>query len=180
MIVCGHCRTASVVQRSGLELAGLVAPLVELGSRLSVGQNVRVRGRHWVVLGRVRYAYDDGVWDEWTLASTEGTHAWLHEDEGDLTLFTRREEQRDPSFTAPEVRAGSTTRLGGRDVFVSERGSGRVEGAEGQVFAKLVPDTSFFYVDGLADGATVSFVAAGDTLTWLFGEPLQAEELELA
>ena len=85
-MVCGYCGQSLYIRDTGVDLAGKPAKLAEYPSRLSVGAQGHVRGQGFRVLGRVRYQYEDGFWDEWFLQFDNQRIGWVEEDEGEFTL----------------------------------------------------------------------------------------------
>jgi hypothetical protein len=49
-----------------------------------------------VVMGRVRYSFGSGFWDEWFLEFNDGTIGWLTEDNHELALQTRTTSKKTP------------------------------------------------------------------------------------
>src|SRR5688500_5257420 len=86
MIVCQYCENLCEVTDEGLTPAGSMGKLVPLPTMFRVGLTGKLRGKFFQVLGRVRYRYDEGMWEEWYLGLENGAAAWLEEDEGEWTL----------------------------------------------------------------------------------------------
>lgn len=176
LMVCNYCGASLYVGDSGVDLTGKVAKLAEYPSRLSVGARGRVKGRGFQVLGRVRYQYADGFWDEWFLQFDDQQVGWIEEDEGDLTLiFKSKLTSPIPPFD--QVRVGSFLPLGGDRMFVSEKGQGRVLGAEGQVSQTPPPGRPIQYIDGNASSKAFRLVIDESGITLHTGEPLEFDEL---
>ncbi|MBL8164213.1 MAG: DUF4178 domain-containing protein, partial [Anaerolineae bacterium] len=73
-----------------LDPTGQTASLANYPSRLRVGMSGKIRGRGFTVLGRIRYMYDEGFWEEWQITWDDGAPPdWLEEDEGYWTLYRR-------------------------------------------------------------------------------------------
>jgi len=105
-ITCPFCGASYLVEGdSTLNPSGKGASLANYPSRLSVGTRGKIRGREFTVLGRIRYTYDEGFWDEWQIAWDDGTPPdWLEEDEGYWTVFKK---ERVRSAVVPLSRFGS-------------------------------------------------------------------------
>src|SRR5258708_37291093 len=68
-VSCRFCGSTFLVRGSDtLDPTGNSASLADYPSRLQVGMSGKIRGRGFQVLGRVRYAYDGGYWEEWQIA----------------------------------------------------------------------------------------------------------------
>lgn len=153
MVVCAHCR-AVVVLTSGVPSAhGQLGPLLARPTPFSLGMTLPEGGRAYTLVGRARYAYDGGEWDEWTLRAEDGAEARLADDEGDLVWFASLEIL--APTTLPATRPGGAAQVGALTVRVAERGRASLVGAEGALTRALDP-SGFAYIDGHADGGLVS------------------------
>ena len=178
MVACHYCGTTSEVTDHGLDPTGKTAKLVDLPTRFRVGQSGKLRGRPFRVLGRVRYGYDEGVWDEWYLAFEDGDAGWLEEEEGEYTL-SRAERLRTPAPPFEEVRVGTRFDVNGYPFFVTERCRARVAGAEGQLFFRAVPGRPVNFVEGNVGGKIAYLEYTEDAVEFGVGEPLPREDVEL-
>lgn len=87
---CGYCR--SLLLRDGLEVqdVGKVAVLPPDVSPIQLGTSLRVEGLSLTVVGRVRWGWADGSWNEWLLDGGDGTERWLGEAMGAFMLTAAR------------------------------------------------------------------------------------------
>lgn len=180
-VTCQYCGASYLISgEQGLESRGQAVKLADYPSRLSVGQMGEIRGRRFSVLGRVRYAYPEGFWEEWQIAwDDDQPPAWLEEDEGYWTLY-KRERVRSQIPAHEEVRVGSTINVNNMSVFVTEKRSGKMVGQEGQ-FSAVMPITGDFgYVTGTADGKPVSVTYWQDEIEVETGEDLEPNEIRLS
>jgi len=72
LVVCPYCGSSLNIHDTGVDITGRTAKLAQYPSRLSIGAGGQIRGRPFRALGRVRYQYDDGFWDEWFLQFGDG------------------------------------------------------------------------------------------------------------
>lgn len=178
IVVCQYCGTTSYVRDEGLDPTGKMAKLVDYASRLKVGREGTIRGRGFRTLGRVRYQYEDGTWDEWYLQFDDGQPAWLSEDEGEyVLLFKKRLTSPLPPWDA--IRVGGFLPVDNDRVFVSEKGTGRVAGAEGELSMVAAPGRAFQYVDGNASGKAVGIVFTENAINFSQGEPLEFQDIQV-
>jgi hypothetical protein len=63
--VCGSCRVTVVRTDRGLQNFGKVAALADTPSIVAVGDQGKLDGRHFEILGRVQLDYGLGPWDEY-------------------------------------------------------------------------------------------------------------------
>jgi len=178
MVTCPYCATVSEITDAGLDPTGKAAKLAPLPTRFRVGQSGRLRGRPFRVLGRVRYSYDEGVWDEWYLAFEDGDAAWLEEDEGEYTL-SRRERLTTAAPSFEQARVGSQFSLNGYPFFVTERVRAQIAGSEGQLFYKATPGRQVQFVEGNIGGRIAYLEYGEDAIEFGVGEPLARNEVEL-
>ena len=152
-VSCQFCGASYLISGGdGLEARGQGVKLADYPSRLNVGQSGVIRGRNFSVLGRVRYAYPEGFWEEWQIAWEDGQPpAWLEEDEGYWTLY-KRERVRSQIPSHDEVRVGATMQVNNMTVFVTEKRHGKMVGQEGQFSAVMPISGDFGYATGTADG----------------------------
>ncbi|MCS7001993.1 MAG: DUF4178 domain-containing protein [Dehalococcoidia bacterium] len=169
LVVCQFCGQTSVVKDSSLDPTGKTAKLTDYASRLRVGYRGKLRGRGFLVLGRVRYRYEDGTWDEWFIRFDDGQPAWLTEDEGEYCLLTKSR------LTTPippwdQIAVGGRVSIPPRTVFVTEKGSGDVAGAEGELSVAALPGTRLRYIDGNANGQIVRIMFTDSAITLAVGD----------
>lgn len=171
MVACQYCQTVSEITDQGLDPTGKTAKLAPLPTRFRVGQKGTLRGRTFEVLGRVRYSYDEGTWDEWYLAFEDGDAGWLEEAEGEYTL-SRAEKLRTPVPPFDQVRVGTQIQVNGYPFFVTERCRAQVAGAEGQLFYKAIPGRPVLFIDGNLGGRTAYLEYGEDSIEFGVGDPI--------
>jgi hypothetical protein len=177
-VTCRFCGSAFLVRGSeGLDPTGKSANLGDFPSMLSVGATGKIRGRGFKVLGRVRYAYDAGFWEEWQIAWDDNAPPdWLEEDEGLWTVYRReRVKQAIPPYE--QVRVGGIVPVNNYKVFVTEKRTGKVAGSEGQFSSVLPMKGTFGYFQGSADNKTVSINYWEDEIELSVGDDLEQSDL---
>jgi endogenous inhibitor of DNA gyrase (YacG/DUF329 family) len=85
--VCGYCRTAVTRIDDGVRAAGEMAVLPFDVSPIRIGTRGSFDGQGFEVIGRVRWAWSDGAWNEWLLLFADGRDAWLGEAMGQFMLL---------------------------------------------------------------------------------------------
>jgi len=147
VFVCGYCSTHLKVSESGLDVAGKYPKLAEFPSVFKVGSRGTILGKPFSALGRMRYKYQGGHYDEWFI-ELDGENAWFTEDEGTFTLYTDLYEGVDiPDITA--VKAGQNIMVGDKKVMVKEKGHAVVDGGEGELYFYIEPGTEVVYLDAV-------------------------------
>lgn len=180
-VTCQFCGSSYLISGDeGLEARGQGVKLADYPSRLNVGQTGVIRGRNFSVLGRVRYSYPEGFWEEWQIAWEDGQPpAWLEEDEGYWTIY-KRERVRSQIPAHDTVRVGGTIQVNNMTVFVTEKRHGKMVGHEGQ-FSAVMPITGDFgYATGTADGKPISITYWADEIEVETGDDLEPHEIKLS
>jgi len=180
-VTCEFCGSTYVVSGGdNLNAAGKSASLADYPSRLSVGDQGEIQGRTFTVLGRVRYTYDEGFWDEWQIEWHDGAPPdWLEEDEGYWTLY-KRERVRGPVPAADEISVGTTYTINNKQVFISEKRTARVMGSEGQFSSVLPLQGDFTYATGSAGENLLSVNYWPDEIELSVGTELEPHEIKLS
>ena len=160
-----------------LDPAGKGASLADYPSRLSPGISGKIRGRGFKALGRIRYAYDAGFWEEWQIVWDDGAPPdWLEEDEGLWTVY-HREKIKHEILPFAQVPLGSSISVNNYKVFVTEKRTAKVSGSEGQFSTVLPLSGSFGYFQGTANGQSISINYWQDEIELSIGDELDAGDL---
>ncbi|MEM6282965.1 MAG: DUF4178 domain-containing protein [Chloroflexota bacterium] len=180
-VTCQFCGAAYIVSGSdGLDEAGKTASLADYPSRVGVGTQGEIKGRTFTVLGRVRYTYDEGFWDEWQIEWHDGAPPdWLEEDEGYWTLY-KRERVRGQIPPMDQISVGKVYNMNNKQVFVTEKRTAKMLGSEGQFSSVLPIQGKFGYASGTADGQIVSVNFWSDEIELSTGTDLEPHEIKLS
>lgn len=135
---CPYCRTLILRQGLNVEEIGKVAVLPFDVSPIQLGTTIGAEGRKLTVVGRVRWAWDGGSWNEWLALAETGAQFWLAEAAGTFMLTAEWPQLLD----RPEVQAfanGGTINTGdaieveGRQLFASDVKQVECLGSEGDL-----------------------------------------------
>jgi hypothetical protein len=74
---CEYCHSILVRHDIDFQKVGTVAELPAEGSPIQLGTEGVFDNKPFVVIGRIVYEYDQGVWNEWHLMFSDGTSGWL-------------------------------------------------------------------------------------------------------
>lgn len=85
LIACGYCGSTVFLRDQAVELAGKQSVLPETPSIFALHQPVTYRTRQFIPVGKARFEYDRGFWEEWWAMDQEGGY-WISVDEGDIAL----------------------------------------------------------------------------------------------
>ncbi len=176
VVICQYCGQTCSVSPEGLDPTGEKAQLADFESILSVGSTGSFRGRDFKVLGRLRYKYDGGFWDEWFLSMSDGKKLWLQEDEGEFTAFEKE------TLTAPlppfdEISVGSMLDVNGKQAFVTEKNKALIAGGVGELYFAVTPGMTANCVDGNCGGQLLSIEFTPDEINLSVGEEVPIDSI---
>jgi hypothetical protein len=129
-------------------------------------------------MGRVRFEYEDGYWDEWYLLYDDGTDAWLEEDEGELTLVQQVPVTGEPPHPS-RMRAGERFQMGERSVYVMEVGEATLVGLEGQLPRGHFIGQTMAYLDGTSDGSSIMLEFTKSGIECFIGRKIEFDDIQL-
>lgn len=87
-----------MVVRQDVDVAsiGIMAALPEDMSPLQLGSIGKYKGNNFAILGRLKLAWEDGMWNEWYCLFDDGKEAWLAEAQGSFAFNTPLEQSSNP------------------------------------------------------------------------------------
>lgn len=80
--VCSYCQSTLIRHDVDLEAIGKMAELPPDMSPFQVGTRGTYEGKRFELLGRLKIAWEDGVWNEWYALFDDGREGWLAEAQG--------------------------------------------------------------------------------------------------
>jgi len=174
---CEYCGTISLWDEAGHRDSGKKSMLPEGFTRLYRGATGTLRGRRFEVLGRVRYGYSRGMWDEWYIRLEDGSTSWLTEDDHELCV----EDEVGPAMLPDELEVGMVIPVADVPYLIREVGIASCLGIEGQVPRAILPDETYGYADGSSvDGTRTLGIEVDDVPpTFFVGHRLQHEDVVL-
>ena len=86
--VCANCRSLIVRHDAGLERVGEAAMLPFDVSPVQIGTQGRFADQGFHIVGRIRWGWAAGSWNEWLALFDDGSSHWLGEAMGDFMLTT--------------------------------------------------------------------------------------------
>lgn len=180
--VCAYCQ--SVVMREGeaLHAVGKSAVLPFDVSPVQLGMRGIVReGLGFEIVGRVRWGWSHGSWNEWLLRCDDGNHRWLGEAMGSFMLLSEDRELLDLPL-ANQFAHGRDIAPGtmlGKDFTVSDIKEARCIAGEGDLPFPCSPDWTMTSVDfRSADGRAASLQRDTSGTTAWSGRYLTLKDLQ--
>lgn len=110
-VVCSYCQTLLVRKGDGLDAIGKSAVLPFDVSPLQLATAGTVDGQSFTIVGRVRWGWSDGSWNEWLLECGDGRQRWLGEAMGTFMLTEERADLM-ASSAASKFAAGEQVAIG--------------------------------------------------------------------
>lgn len=151
--VCDHCRSIVVRSGGGVEAIGEAAVLPFDVSPIAIGTRGTFEGHDFEVVGRVRWGWTDGSWNEWLLLFNDGSDAWLGEAMGQYMLTKERPigEIRAEAVRAliagEEVAIGTKAQIDEEELIVSDAREATCIAAEGELPFRAPAGWTVFSVD---------------------------------
>lgn len=149
LVACDYCDSNVLLEDDALRLAGKQGVMADYPSLIRMRANYRYRGWQFMAIGRARFDYGNGFWDEWWVMGGDGEGRWLSVDEGDFALEETVEAERTPSPF--ELAPGSRIDIAGEQLLVTERGRATCVAVQGELPEVLeVGDSySYFHLSGV-------------------------------
>jgi len=150
--VCDHCHTMLVRSDDGIAAVGMAAALPFDVSPVQIGMRGTFEGKPFQVIGRVRWGWTDGAWNEWLLLFGDG-EAWLGEAMGQFMLQRERSPGLVRAEVIKDVAAGGTAipgaeaQIGGIEMSVSDAREVVCLAAEGELPFTPTPGWTVYSVD---------------------------------
>jgi len=154
-VVCDYCGNAVYWDPEKIENAGRQSVLPEGFTRLFRGATGRLENRAFVVMGRVRYSFGKGFWDEWFLEFGDGTIGWLTEDNHELALQTRMSSKNIPPIEG--LAPGKKFKVRKIDFVVQEVGEAECIGVEGDLPIKVQTGETYRFADASSPDGKYTF-----------------------
>jgi len=86
LVQCTSCKSSIFLENDATKLAGDSSVLASKISILELNQPFFYDHKSYLPLGKIRYSYGRGFWEEWWIKDTQNNEYWLSIDEGDLVL----------------------------------------------------------------------------------------------
>lgn len=136
LVHCSYCRSLLALGDGPAEKVGEQATLAEHPALFELYQAYRYGKQRLEPVGKLRYDYGRGFWEEWWCLDGKGSGVWVSVDEGDFAIEQPVEEFAPGPITLPpyaDLSLGARLRLLGQDWSVTELGEARFVGLAGEV-----------------------------------------------
>lgn len=168
--VCDYCRTT--VMRVGDEIRNLgeAAVLPFDVSPVQMGTTGRFDDRPFEIIGRVRWSWSDGSWNEWLALFGDGSHGWLGEAMGQFMMTIERPVEDLPADfpRGRKQRIGVETEIGDTVYRVSDIKRATCIAAEGELPFRAPTGWTIDSVDLRSSWGDLASVQTDDEETTLY------------
>ncbi|MDB5721170.1 MAG: hypothetical protein JWP15_1788 [Alphaproteobacteria bacterium] len=182
--VCDYCRTMVVRSGDDVSAIGKAAELPFDVSPIRIGTSGRFEAQDFEVIGRVRWGWTDGSWNEWLLLFADGSNAWLGEAMGQLMLLRERpvgdlhDKAIETLAAGGEVPVGTEAQVDGETLIVSDARHVTCIAAEGELPFTAPAGWTIFSVDlRSASGRCASLQRDGKEADYYDGRYVTLDEL---
>ena len=146
IVVCPVCNSTNFLNNGKLEDVGKSAVLTDTPSIFEIYKTYRHKDWKFTPIGRVRYDYGDGYWDEWFVRSDNDKETWVSVDEGEIDIESLvKKGVSVPPFD--DVKVGGIVMINRDRMTVIEKNSCTMTGAQGELPFKIIPNESYNYID---------------------------------
>ncbi len=163
--VCPHCRNLLVRRDVSLAAMGVAAELPYDLSPFQIGTTGVYDGVRFELIGRVKVAWEKGLWNEWYVGLADERRGWLAEAQGLLMMLFEVADVTPPPFD--DLAPAQEVRLGKETYRVVDKKVIHYLGCEGEL--------PFAFVKG-QEGRSADLSAPGARLascSYFAGEPAQ-------
>ena len=186
--VCGHCQTLILREGDDLKAIGKSAVLPFDVSPIQIGTRGSADGQRFEVIGRVRWGWSDGSWNEWLLSvgptTSNGGTAWLGEAMGLYVLVAEAPELLETPLGRQfagghDIPLGATFDVSGARFTATDIKQAHSLGGEGQLPFPCPADWTMTNVDFRSEaGGALSFQRDADGVSAWLGRYVALDELK--
>ncbi|WP_380875251.1 hypothetical protein ACFB49_03910 [Sphingomonas sp. DBB INV C78] len=182
--VCDYCHTSVMRIEDGVRDMGKIAVLPYDISPIQIGTRGQVDGGNFDIIGRVRWGWGDGFWNEWLMLFGDGSHGWLGEAMGDFMYLREQDASAARSRLIKGLVAGGETAPGeegqeqGISYKVVDQRTATCAGSEGELPFNAPANWSVYSVDLRSPGGEcASFQRDGEEASFYVGRYVSLGEI---
>lgn len=179
-VQCSYCDAIMMLVERDWKPTGKKSRLSQGFSRLYCGALCTINKQEYRVVGRVRYSYGKGFWDEWYALTETGVGKWITEDDHEFSIQTEVESV-NISSTIHKLSIGDEIVIDEQTYRILEIGEAVCLGLEGELPKGILPDERYRYADGGSLDGTYSLgIEYDDTTPTIFVGPwIQAKDIHV-
>lgn len=188
--VCERCQSVVVRHDDQLERIGEAAVLpfdvspIQLGSMGLYGGDASGGAMGFTIVGRIRWGWSAGSWNEWLALFDDGSNAWLGEAMGDFMLLREVDIATTPAvqaWAASDVPGlGTALDVGGVIYTATDVKSAHILASEGELPFRCATDWTIDSVDFRSSGREcASFQRDEDGASFYTGHVVSLTDLRM-
>ncbi|MEK6540535.1 MAG: DUF4178 domain-containing protein [Pseudomonadota bacterium] len=182
--ICDRCQSVVVRHDDQLERIGEAAVLPFDVSPIQIGSMGLYEGQGFTIVGRIRWGWSAGSWNEWLALFDDGSNAWLGEAMGDFMLLREADMATNPqlqSWAGGGVPAlGSTFTDAGVSYTATDVKSAHILASEGELPFRCTTDWTIESVDFRSSGMEcASFQRDEDGASFYTGKVVSLGDLRM-
>ena len=179
-VQCPYCDAIMMLVDQDWTPTGKKSRLSQGFSRLYCGALCTIESQEYRIVGRVRYSYGKGFWDEWYALTDTGQGTWITEDDHEFSVqseISHTELSRDISLFPLEMK----WRLEIRPIVYFRDRRGGLLRIEGELPKEILPNERYRYADGGSlDGTSALGIEYDDTPPTIFvGRWIHAKDIQV-
>lgn len=143
---CPYCQSILVRHDVNLEKVGITADLPPDASPIQLFTEGVFDNRRFTVIGRIRYEWEQGAWNEWHLLFQDQTSGWLSDAQADYAVSFLAAAPA-PLPPPDELSPGRLIQISGTPFYVTHLTRVRYVGFEGELPFTTADRTEFLTAD---------------------------------
>ncbi len=180
VVVCPFCQSTLIYGEEALRVKGKQSVLPPSRLPIKVGLQGKIQGKDFIILGRIRYQWERGYWDEWFIGFDDGSFAWLTEEDGEIMLENVGKFPKN-FINWEKTQVGENLQLLEKSWKVLEKNTAVCIGGEGQLPFELVPQERIYYLElESEDGTFGTYEIDEDGARLFYGNLIPFKDLNIA
>jgi hypothetical protein len=176
---CPYCRSILVRRDVDLEKVGIAADLPPDASPIQLLTEGIFDNRRFTVIGRIRYEWEQGGWNEWHILFSDQSSGWLSDAQADYAVSFLATPPA-PLPLPAQIRPGSQIRILGTPFYVTHLTRVRYIGFEGELPFRTSDRSEFLTADLRTHDARFATIDYSESPPLLFaGRFVNFDELRL-
>jgi len=141
LVKCRSCNSSIFLEDNHVKLIGESSVLSPEPSLIQLNQPFEFQGVSYTPLGKIRYSYGRGFWEEWFVRNQNNKMLWLSIDEGDFVLQEKMKLSL-PFKSTTKFNVGTSY----GNYIVTEIGEGTCVGYEGELPERITLGDKHKYI----------------------------------
>jgi len=179
---CNSCKSTIFLEDDAVKNLGLMNLLSDESSPLKLQQKFRYDKHEYLPIGKIRYAYELGFWEEWFVLDEKQNPSWISVDEGNLILeksFGLQKSEIEELIKKSRLRR--TVTVQGKKYRVTEKDEGICQGFEGELprAIKFGTKLNYLHLSSLEENLHITLEEEEGEYMAYIGRWLDIYEMEL-